>query len=82
MPARNAREFLRVKVRGLAARLHRLGRIDNAFVGLRPQDMTHAPSRAHFDAANQRLAKVECKIFHTGQYVFGSRVIRASGNQL
>lgn len=62
MPARNAREFLRVKVRGLAARLRRLGRIDNAFVGLRPQDMTHAPSRAHFDAANQRLAKVEAQI--------------------
>ncbi len=62
MPARNAREFLRVKVRGLAARLRRLGRIDNAFVGLRPQDMPHAPSRAHFDAANRRLSQVEGEI--------------------
>lgn len=62
MPARNAREFLRVKVHGLAARLHRLARIDNAFVGLRPQDMRHAPSKVHFAAANQRLAKVESEI--------------------
>lgn len=62
MPARNAREFLRVKVRGLAARLHRLARIDNAFVGLRPQDMRFAPSKTHFAAANQRLAKVEGEI--------------------
>ncbi len=72
MPARNAREFLRVKVRGLAARLHRLGRIDNAFVGLRPQDMTHAPSRAHFDAANQRLAKVEAQIHSRFDHVRAS----------
>ncbi|TXH65122.1 MAG: hypothetical protein E6Q88_14540 [Lysobacteraceae bacterium] len=62
MPARNAREFLRLKVRGLAARLRRLARVDNAFVGLRPQDMPHAPSRAHFEAANQRLANVEAQI--------------------
>ena len=62
MPARNAREFLRVKVRGLAARLRRLSRIDNAFVGLRPQDMPYAPSPEHFAAANQRLGRVEAQI--------------------
>lgn len=44
---------------GLLARLGRLSRIDNAFVGLRPQDMPYAPSLAHFTAANQRLATIE-----------------------
>ncbi len=62
MPATNAREFLRVKARGLAARLRRLVRIDNAFVGLRAQDRPYAPSPAHFTAANKRLAKVETQI--------------------
>jgi hypothetical protein len=58
----SARNFLRAKIRGLSARLSRLGRIDNAFVGLRPQDMPHAPSPRHFDAANARLARVEQRI--------------------
>jgi hypothetical protein len=58
----SARDFLRAKIRGLSARLSRLGRIDNAFVGLRPQDMPHAPSPRHFDAANARLARVEQRI--------------------
>ncbi len=62
MPAQNARQFLQMKVRGLAARLGRLTRIDNAFVGLRPQDMPYAPSRAHFEAANRRLATIESQI--------------------
>lgn len=53
------RAFLRAKVLGLGARLRRLARIDNAFVGLRPQDMPYAPSRAHFKAANARLATIE-----------------------
>lgn len=53
------RAFLRTKLIGLAARLRRLGRIDNAFVGLRPQDMPYAPSPAHFAAANGRLGKIE-----------------------
>lgn len=54
--------FLQAKVSGLAARITRLARIDNAFVGLRPQDMPFAPSAAHFAAANARLAKVERSI--------------------
>lgn len=62
MPAFGAREFLRVKVLGLAARLRRLARIDHAVLGLRPQDVRHAPSRAHFAAANARLARVEARI--------------------
>ena len=53
------RRFLRAKLTGLSARLSRLSRIDNAFVGLRPQDMPYAPSSRHFEVANERLAKVE-----------------------
>jgi hypothetical protein len=58
----SARNFLHAKIRALSARLTRLARIDNAFVGLRPQDMPHAPSQRHFDAANARLARVEQRI--------------------
>lgn len=53
------RGFLRAKLIGLSGRLRRLARIDNAFVGLRPQDRPHAPSPAHFAAANARLGRVE-----------------------
>lgn len=53
------RRFLRAKITGLSARLSRLARVDNAFVGLRPQDMPYAPSARHFKAANERLGKVE-----------------------
>lgn len=56
------RAFLRAKVLGLGARLRRLARIDNAFVGLRPQDMPYAPSRAHFKTANARLAAIETNV--------------------
>jgi hypothetical protein len=51
--------FLHAKLLGLGARLRRLERIDRAFVGLRPQDMPHAPSPAHFAAANGRLELAE-----------------------
>jgi hypothetical protein len=54
--------FLRSKIAGLSARLSRLARIDNAFVGLRPQDMPYAPSPRHFQAANERLARAEQRI--------------------
>jgi hypothetical protein len=54
--------FLRAKIQGLSARLSRLARVDNAFVGLRPQDMPYAPSAAHFRTANARLARVEQRI--------------------
>ena len=53
------RRFLQAKVNGLSARLTRLARIDNAFVGLRAQDLPYAPSPAHFAAANERLGRVE-----------------------
>jgi hypothetical protein len=56
------RRFLRAKITGLSARLSRLARVDNAFVGLRPQDMPYAPSPRHFEVANQRLAAVERQI--------------------
>lgn len=56
------RRFLRAKITGLSARLSRLARVDNAFVGLRPQDMPYAPSARHFELANQRLATVERRI--------------------
>ncbi len=43
-----AREFLRTKILGLAARAGRLRRMDHAAVGIRPQDRPYAPSVAHF----------------------------------
>lgn len=58
----NVRRFLQAKITGLSARLSRLARVDNAFVGLRPQDMPYAPSPEHFRAANARLAAVEARI--------------------
>ncbi|KVH79892.1 hypothetical protein WJ41_31765 [Burkholderia ubonensis] len=58
----NLHRFLQAKISGLSARLSRLARIDNAFVGLRPQDMRYAPSARHFEAANARLARVERRI--------------------
>ncbi len=58
----NVRRFLQAKITGLSARLSRLARVDNAFVGLRPQDMPYAPSAEHFRAANARLAAVEQRI--------------------
>jgi hypothetical protein len=54
--------FLQAKITGLSARLSRLARVDNAFVGLRPQDMPYAPSARHFALANGRLAAVEQRI--------------------
>lgn len=58
----DTKRFLQAKIAGLSARLTRLARIDNAFVGLRPQDMPYAPSPRHFAAANARLAQVEQRI--------------------
>lgn len=54
-----AREFLRTKILALAARAGRLARMDHAAVGIRPQDRSYAPSAAHFQAANQRLRKID-----------------------
>ncbi len=58
----DVRRFLQAKIAGLSARLSRLSRVDNAFVGLRPQDMSYAPSPEHFRAANARLAQTEARI--------------------
>jgi hypothetical protein len=54
-----ARTFLRARIIGLAARARRLARIDYASVGIRPQDLPYAPSPAHFQAANDRLASID-----------------------
>lgn len=56
------RRFIQAKINGLSARLSRLARIDNAFVGLRPQDMPYAPPQSHFQTANDRLERVEQRI--------------------
>lgn len=58
----SARRFLQVRVRGLAARRHRLVRITPHTVGLRPQDLRYAPSSAHFAAANRRLAEIDAQV--------------------
>ncbi|HYQ46583.1 MAG TPA: hypothetical protein VER11_31660 [Polyangiaceae bacterium] len=53
------RRFVAARVAGLRARVGRLARIDHASVGIRPQDRPYAPSAAHFQAANRRLAQIE-----------------------
>ncbi|MFM0052531.1 hypothetical protein [Caballeronia grimmiae] len=58
----NTHAFLRAKIIGIGARTRRLGRVDHASVGIRPQDMPYAPSPSHFAAANARLARIEWEI--------------------
>ena len=60
--AMEAREFLRARIVGLAARARRLARIDYESVGIRPQDLPYAPSPAHFKAANERLAAIDSEV--------------------
>jgi hypothetical protein len=57
-----ARLFLHTKFLALAARARRLGRLDYASVGIRPQDLPYVPSPAHFQVANQRLGKIDRQI--------------------
>ena len=57
-----ARAFLRAKIIAVAARARRLARIEPGTVGIRPQDMPYAPSRAHFTAANGQLAAIDGRI--------------------
>ena len=57
-----ARLFLHTKILALAARARRLGKLDYASVGIRPQDLPFIPSPAHFRAAKQRLAKIDRQI--------------------
>jgi hypothetical protein len=61
-PAIEARDFLRVRIIGLAARARRLARIDYDSVGIRPQDLPFAPSPKHFRAANERLAAIDAEV--------------------
>jgi hypothetical protein len=58
----DARTFLRARIIGLAARARRLARINYDSVGIRPQDLPYAPSPAHFQAANDRLASIDKEI--------------------
>jgi hypothetical protein len=60
--AMEARAFLRAKITSVAARARRLARIDHRSVGIRPQDLPYAPSRGHFEAANERLDAIDREI--------------------
>jgi hypothetical protein len=57
-----AREFLRTKLLALRARSRRLAKMDYESVGIRPQDIPYAPSKAHLQAANQRLAVIDQQV--------------------
>ena len=54
----STRRFLDTKLRALKARAQRLNRLTPRRIGLRPEDLPYAPSRAHFHAANKRLATI------------------------
>jgi len=56
------RQFLATKVTALVARSGRLNQLTPSRVGLRPQDAPYAPTRQHFQAANQRLQKIRAAI--------------------
>jgi hypothetical protein len=63
------RQFLHMKIRALAARARRLARMDYRSVGIRPQDLPYAPSPAHFQAANARLATIDREIVRRLQWL-------------
>jgi hypothetical protein len=65
----SARSFLRAKLIDLAGRTGRLARMDYASVGIRPQDVPYAPSAAHFQAANQRLAAIQQQVRRRFQWL-------------
>ena len=52
------RRFLETKVMSLVSRARRLTELTPGRVGIRPQDIPFAPSPAHFQAANKRLADI------------------------
>jgi hypothetical protein len=58
----DTRRFLETKARALAARARRLSRLTPDSVGIRPQDRPYAPSVAHFEAANRRLAAIDLSV--------------------
>lgn len=66
------RLFLWSKILALSARARRLGRIDFASVGIRPQDKPYAPSRTHFQAANQRLQQIDQQIQQRLEHLQGT----------
>jgi hypothetical protein len=66
-----ARVFLRARILDLAGRIRRLARMDHASVGIRPQDIPYAPSPAHFEAANRRLAKIDGQVQRRFQQLMG-----------
>lgn len=66
------RAFLRARILDLAGRIRRLARMDYASVGIRPQDLVYAPSAAHFQAANQRLGRIEAQIQRRFQHLAGT----------
>jgi hypothetical protein len=66
------RMFLRARILDLAGRLRRLARMSHASVGIRPQDLPYAPSAAHFQAANQRLAKIDGQVQRRFQQLSGT----------
>jgi hypothetical protein len=58
----DVRQFLDAKVRALQARSRRLARLSPELVGIRAGDAPYAVSRAHFDAANRRLAEIDREV--------------------
>jgi hypothetical protein len=56
---KETRRFLQTKAHTLAARARRLAQLTPNGVGIRPQDEPYAPSPAHFEAANRRLAAID-----------------------
>jgi hypothetical protein len=57
-----SRRFLEGKLKTLVARAGRLARLTPALAGLDADDRRWMPGRAHFTAANQRLAQIEGSI--------------------
>src|SRR5262245_23620927 len=57
--ATDVNRFLATKITSLRTRARRLGRLNHASVGIRPQDLPYAPSDAHFAAANARLGEID-----------------------
>jgi hypothetical protein len=66
------RMFLRARILDLAGRLRRLARMSHASVGIRPQDLPYAPSAAHFQVANRRLAKIDGQVQRRFQQLLGT----------
>ena len=54
----STKRFLDTKLTALKARGRRLTRLTPRRIGLRPEDLPYALSRAHFHAANKRLASI------------------------